>query len=85
MPFFVHKRWLVHQRQKAKQETSNFFGIPNLRLRKAAETSFMLLILQVVLGVCQDNHTFAKKKACGEGQPGDGIEKLRFSRMTKTK
>lgn len=33
----------------------------------------------------QDNHTFAKKKACGEGQPGDGIEKLRFSRMTKTK
>lgn len=24
-----------------------------------------------------------KKKACGEGQPGDGIEKLRFSRMTK--
>jgi hypothetical protein len=39
----------------------------------------------VVLGVCQDNHTFAKKKACGEGQPGDGIEKLRFSRMTKTK
>jgi hypothetical protein len=34
----------------------------------------MLLILQVVLGVCQDNHTFAKKKACGEGQPGDGIK-----------
>jgi hypothetical protein len=39
----------------------------------------------VVLGVCQDNHTFAKKKAGGEEQPGDGIEKLRFSRMTKTK
>lgn len=40
MPFFVHKRWLVHQRQKAKQETSNFFGIPQSLIAEGCRNKF---------------------------------------------